>query len=250
MDYDITKLKLVTVDYLSEAWDEPHVVDFYKKIISTKLKGYHKEFPTSVLPVDTTDFIAIHQAVCLPIKNELKPVMVFKTTPLSRCERSRITFPVLAMAQQAKSPGHIKVVSDILSAARHNNHELGYSGCWTVDPEFRKDRDFARTLREITMAMYMHTHYHYNIDEHLVSATLKFQTDKLFADYGHTLLHDKGTPLSTIKLYHLYDAEAVFMYVRRFSKLATDIADKWQHLWEQRIYYGPPKTTQKVPKAA
>ena len=219
MGYDIKKLKLITVDYITEAWDEPNVVDFYKKIISTKLKGYHKEFPTNVLPVDTTDYIAIHQAVCLPVGNELKPVMVFKTTPLSRCEDHRVTFPVLSMAKQANSEPHIKVVSDIIDAAKMNKRELGYSGCWTVDPEFRKDREFAKNLREITMAMYMHTHFSYGIQEHLVSATLKFQTDKLFADYGHTLLREKGKLLPTIKLYHLYDADAVFMYVRQFSEM-------------------------------
>lgn len=234
------KLKLVTLDYPVKIWDDPKCTHYFQKILSVKLKGYYKEFDLDILPIDTTDYIAIHQAVCIQEELALRPIMVFKTIPLSRCQTHRVVFPVLAMTRAAQALEHSAHIADIIKAANMNRKELGYSCCWTVDPQFRKDREFARQLREVTMAVYMHTHRNYNIDEHLVSATLKFQTDKLFHDYGHRKLIRGGKELPSIKVAHVFDEEAAIMYVRKFSKYAEGVYQKWSFLWEENLlYYGP-----------
>ncbi|MBC7465670.1 MAG: hypothetical protein H7256_06715 [Bdellovibrio sp.] len=233
---NLNKFRFLSLTYPYEMLAEQNVGKLFNQILTLKLRGYQHEYPAGVLPIDTTDFISIHHVVCLELKNELRPVMAFKTTPLSRALKHQINFPALSLAQQAGAPEHAKAVEKIMANCLEEKKELAYASSWTIDPVFRKDKQ----LRGLLEASYILGHKDYNIQEVLLGGTLRFKTENIFARMGHTLLkneNDEALPLINVK--HLFGEQVVIMHSQKLTPYADECCAPFQAMWDDRIEISP-----------
>lgn len=228
----LNKYRFLTLTYPYQTMGDPDAGKMFNQMLNLKLRGYQAEYPTGVLPIDTTDFISLHHIVCLELKNELRPVTAYKTTPLSRALKHHVLFPALALAQQAQAPEHYKAVEKIIANCQKENKELSYASSWTIDPAFKMDRQ----IRGLFETAYVLGHKDYNIDEMLLGGTLRFKTQNVFNRMGHTLIqNEKGETLPTINVKHLFGEQVVIMHGQKPTPYAAECCEPYQDLWNNRI---------------
>lgn len=232
----LNKYRIVTLTYPYEMLSDKAVGAFFNQILNLKLRGYQAEYPDGVLPIDTTDFIALHHIVCLELKNELRPIMGFKTTPFSRSLRHQVAFPALSLAQQANAPEHYQALQKIIDRCQLEKKELAYASSWTIDPQFRKDQTSAQDLRGLFQALYTFGHKDYQIDEMLLGGTLRFKTDVMFKKMGHNpIVNQAEHDLPAIKVKHLFNEAVIIMHAQNFTPYALQACENFQSLWDNRI---------------
>jgi len=220
--------------------EDKSVATLFNQILTMKIRGYQSEYPDGVLPVDTSDFMAYHHVVCLELKNELRPIMGFKTTPISRSERHRLTFPAISLAQQAGATEHVRAIEKIIARCKAEGRELTYASSWTVDPIFRKDRESAKELRGLFETLYVKGHESYGIDEMLLGGTLRFKTEVIFKNLGHEpLMNANNEPLPLINVKHLFGENVMIMHAKEFKPYAHEVTAPFQAMWDNRIEISP-----------
>lgn len=245
----LNKYRILTLTYPYEMMSDKTVSNYLGQILALKIRGYQEEYPNGVLPIDTSDFIALHHIVCLELKNELRPIMGFKTTPYSRCEKHRIPFPALSLASQAGAPKHYQALEKIMARCLLEKKELAYASSWTIDPIFRKDKGSSLELRGLFETLYILGHKDYNIDEMILGGTLRFKTEVMFAKMGHNPLVDENEqPLPSIHVKHLFGEEVLVMHAKKFTPYADECCIKFQDMWNNRIEISPTSADKTLKK--
>jgi hypothetical protein len=233
-------IKIVSILSPYENWDHSLVRELFHPLMALKLNGYMSDYPSGVLPCDTTDFVAAHILFCHETNVGLKPLMAFKITSLKVCEKHRISFPGMNLVQQAQAPEHISAVEKIMANCASQGRHLAYMSSWTADPEVRKNRPLMRELRIYFKGVYVLAHQALGIDEILIGGTLRFRTEKIFEELGHQAIKDENDrDLSLIHVKHLFGEEVLVMHLKSFSSHALDCASEMLEHWESRIEVGP-----------
>ncbi len=171
----------------------PLVPIYFGKMVELKKKGYEHCYPQGVLPVDTTDFLSTHVLLCEKHGSEHVPVMGYKTVTMEKCRSFNQNFPGLSLVQNAKMPDHCEVVQKVMNRCEENKRGLAYLGSWTLDPNFKKRCPSNVNLKEAFMAFYRMLYRHQNVSEVVIGGTLRFKTEKLFAELGHRPLAKRRT---------------------------------------------------------
>lgn len=229
---NLNKYRFLTLAYPYETIGEENTGQIFNQILSLKLRGYQAEYQSGVLPIDTTDFISYHHVVCLELKNELRPVTAYKTTPLSRTLKHQVLFPALGLAQQAGAPEHYKAIEKIIANCQKEKKDLSYASSWTIDPVFRMDRQ----LLSLFETSYLLGHKDYNLQEILLGGTLRFKTQNVFSRMGHTLIqNENGETLPKINVKHLFGEEVVVMHGKTPTPYADECCERNLDLWKDRI---------------
>lgn len=245
----LNKYRILTLTYPYEMLSDKSVATYFNQILTMKIRGYQAEYPEGVLPIDTTDFIALHHIVCLELKNELRPIMGFKTTPYSRSLKHRVPFPALSLVNQAKAPEHAKALETIIARCQAEKRELAYASSWTIDPAFRKDKSSSSELKGMFEALYVLGHKDYNVDEMILGGTLRFKTEIMFHKMGHNPLVDaNNNELPAIQVNHLFGEPVLVMHAKQFTPYADQCAERFQNMWDQRLEIAPEDNAQIIKK--
>jgi hypothetical protein len=96
------QLRVVVLESPYDTWELPQVEKIFSDMIGIKLRGYGRQYPYGVLPVDGADLISTHLLLC--DKDSLQPIMGIRWTSLNKCRAHYITFPALSLVQQAGAP--------------------------------------------------------------------------------------------------------------------------------------------------
>lgn len=230
--------QLVIMDSPYEIVEQSVLVDhLFMQMMSLKKQGYEKHYQHGVLPVDTSDFVATHVLLCRRKRDQsLQPIMGYKTITLDRCQEFNLRFPGLSLVQNAQMPEHTKVVEDIMQRCEKEQKKLAYLGSWTVDPEYRKRPGPHEDLREAFKAFYRLLYREQNVAEVLIGGTLRFKTEKVFAELGHKALSQNGQELSHIHVAHLNKEPVLVMHSQEFNDSSKLAEQKWQDVWQERIH--------------
>ncbi|MEX0799429.1 MAG: hypothetical protein WEB87_04755 [Bacteriovoracaceae bacterium] len=234
---DIHNLRIVTVSPPYDTWKNLLARELFNQAIDVRLRGFAKEYPYGVMPIDTSDFIAHHNLVCLDHGSEqsLEVLSAFKTVALKKCQTHNVPFPALSLVKLAGTPDHVRAVEDIMENALENKKELVYMASYTMKPQVRNNPVLLRKLREIFNAMYSLTNLANGFDEILVGGTMRFKMHERFARIGHSPLSLDGEELPPIHVEHLAKEQVQVMHLNAFSKEARAMAEPWLELWNQRI---------------
>lgn len=239
-------LRIVIIKNPFKLWHEGHIDDFksiFHEMIGMKLRGYGVEYPYGVLPVDTTDFFATHLLVCQESKNSnhsnalssLTPVMGFKSTLLSDCLTHQVKFPALSLVEAGGQQSHIERIKKIMRNCETHNNKLAYTGSWTIEPNFRKNRPLTKILVELFQAMYVHYHQEENISEVITGGTVRFKADLLLGNLGHDPISLNEKTLPPIEVQHLFGEKVQVLHLKSFSQAAQSVANRYFADWNSRI---------------
>lgn len=246
----LTGLKIVILDHPSMIWDHPIMKDMMYRVFRLKLQGFGHELTNQALPLDTSDFITTHLALCKRDGKQLIPIMAFKMTTLERVQVHDLTFPALTLVQQANSVHHINYINDVIKNSQQNAFNIAYTASWTIDPNVRKDRAFTATLRDIFKAMYTLAGQYYDVRQIITGSTPRFQTDSICEELGHRpfIINNKELPL--IDIPHLHGQRVRMMHLTEYSSKALEASKRWSNLWDDRIEISKEEIKERNKKVA
>jgi len=240
------KYRVVLLNSPCERWSLKATQELFSALVDLKLKGYGAEYGQGVLPVDTTDFIAAHQLVCLEKGKHLHPVMGYKSTLLAQCLNYNMIFPGLALVKAAKASPHDEVIQGIMDRCQKEGRGLAYTGSWTVDPQARENKELARWLREVFLTLYVAYHQDYGIQEIIAGGTIRFKTEKLIKEIGHEPITYRSEILPPISVAHLLNEKVVVTHLTQFTEKALEYRARHEKLWVDRIIIDDSKELGKI----
>ena len=237
-DIDRRDLQLVVIDCPYHCWHKPLARDLFAKMVTLKLKGFKPHYPPGALPLDTTDFLAIHVLACVQIYSELNPMMGYRIMPLERCNDFNIPFPALSLTRAANALVHARVIEEHIDRCMRDGKTISYLGSWSIHPGVKRHSALHGYLRELFIASQILVHAAYGIDESIIGATLRFKVDEIHAPLGYRPLSDGGEALEAISVAHLLNERVGVMHLPRFTDEAHRNAEKWHANWKSRITIG------------
>lgn len=229
-------LKIVVLESPYDSWNEPLVGDLLRDFIGVKLRGYGREYPYGVLPVDAADLISTHMAVCqIEDDGSFCPLMCIRWTSLKKSRLHYMNFPGLSLLQQAGATEHVEALEKIIAEADARNTDLFYSGALSIDPLKKTSKEQSLFFRELLVTIYVNYHRETNYSELMAGGTVRFKIEKLMTFMGHVSLMKNNTELGPINVKHLAGERVQVMHLKEFSFEAKKMAKKWQHMWEDRL---------------
>lgn len=238
MIVDTVGLKIAVIESLYDTWDDREATSLFQDTVGLKLRGYGKEYPYGVLPVDGADLISTHLLLCQPKMGKLVPLMGIRWTSLQKCKAHFLTWPGLSLVQQAGAPEHVRGMEALIAAAEARGADIYYSGALTIDPSNRGDKERSIAYREILTAMYVGYQHDHRPSELLAGGTVRFKIHDWLRSLGHLPLTCEGRELGPINVRHLAGETVQIMHMKEFSFEALRIARKWEKLWDERIVFG------------
>ena len=229
-------LQIVVLESPYDTWDNPLVGDLFRDLIGVKLRGYGREYPYGVLPVDASDLISTHMAVCRKTDGGgYRPLMGFRWTSLQKSRLHHIAYSGLSLLQQANAPDHVEALEKIISDADKRGVDICYTGSLSIEPAERTDKERSRFFRELLTLMFVSYQREDGFSEMMSGGTVRFKMEKWLAMVGHVSLTKSNLELGPINVKHLAGELVQVMHLKEFSFVAKKIAKKWQHLWDERL---------------
>lgn len=243
------KLKIVVVESPYDTWSDPRVGGFLKDFIGVKLRGYGHEYSYGVMPVDGSDMISTHVALCRVEDNDaLVPIMAMRWTSLKKARQHFMNFPGMSLLQQAGAPEHQKALGKIIEELEHQNKDIVYTASLSIEPSERTSKERSAMLREILTAMFVSQHKEMGFPDLFAGGTCRFKIEKWLDKCGwHPLQTEKEENLGPIKIHHLAGESVQVMHLQEFSFWALEQARNWQHLWNDRLLIAADSTKVATP---
>ena len=249
MSANSVQLRLVIVHNPYSVWDHILVPKLFHDMVQLKKDGYSSMYSKPVMPVDTTDFIATHILLCLvDSKENLKPIMGYKSTTLKDCENYDLVFPALSLVKNAGAVLHTSAVQSLVETCRSKNLSLAYLASWTLDHKIKNEFFLKHELRDIFIASYYFLYQQLKISQIIIGGTLRFGTDKIFKAMGHQPLEWNKKILEPILAAHLAKEPVQVMCANHLPDSLRLVASRWKKLWNERLIIEPEEV--KARKAA
>lgn len=215
--------------------EDPRVTRLWQKTLWVKEKGYRQNYTSSVLPLGTDDFFATHLIIVDELPNgSWEPVVMYKSVRKSQADRFKIPFgglSLLSTTPYQSSP----IILNILNSAG----DISYDSSWTINPDYKKDKDFSKLLRDfVTMFCCFH-HLEAGYSRWLTAGVKQFKIDNYFEWLGGQQLFPEF-PLEII------DNQLVRMFyvpdTRTVPHEALAVANSMKSYWDNRIVFEPKKS--------
>lgn len=244
------QLRIVTLECPYDNWSDPAVREMFGKIVELKLKGFQREYPYGILPVDGTDFFCTHLLVCEESDNgELLPVMGYKSITLRRCKIHQAAFPLVALMKSVGSPEHVSAVQMRVENCEREGQELAYIAGWTIDPRVRHDQELTAKLNDVFKAIEVLQHSDSNTQV-MTLGTLRFHVDRICCFWGFAPISCNGEPLQPVNIPYAFGERVVVFHLKEFTDIARAFARKYKAMWDQRIVLGGDKAAERIKTAA
>jgi hypothetical protein len=249
----LQKLRWVVLESPYDSWANEKTGqktrDLFEKTIGLKLAGYRREYSYGVLPVDTTDFIAIHQLICEEREDGLYPLLGYKTVTWERAKLHNLPFPGLNLVRASQAPLHERAVQAILDDCQKKAISIAYDSSWTMAAEARANPELKKTLREMFTAFYVLFHDAYRIQQLIGGGTIRFKTDEYFKYWGYEPISWNGEVLPPIHNPQLLGEPVRVMHLREFSEEAREVAARWKLFWKRALIIEGKPEVAAVPAA-
>jgi hypothetical protein len=224
----------------------------FSDVLALKIKGYLKEYPYGVLPLESADYVANHILLCEEIGQKLVPHMGFKSVTYDRCQLHQLEFPIFHMIEAAETPEERRifreVVHSILENAVSHARKIAYNGSWTISPELRAQGREQVNFRDVSMAIFYQYYRDYGIQQIIAAASTRFKVDKTKTFMGFSHLQKDGKVLSPIFVSTYNREEAYIMHLERFSDELVQMSKTPLHagLWQDRICIASEREIKKI----
>jgi hypothetical protein len=237
-----TELKVVVLEAPYDSLEDPEAQEMFGKLMALRLRGYGGKYDYGIMPVDSSDFIATHLAVCKVDRTGLTPIMTpimaYKSVTEPKCQLHRIPFSGLQLPVSAGAKKSIQAVQEIIDRSKERQSLVAYDGGWTMDPNARKNRILAQELKNLFTCIQVNHYQRYGKFDLLCGGLLRFQTEQLFSAWGYKPLQLNGESLGAFANPSLGNEPILMMHGQEFSPYALDLARKYQAYWEDRVAIG------------
>ncbi len=241
------ELRVVVLEYPTHILSEATPQALLSNLLALRVRGYGKEYPEGVLPLDTYDFIGTHLMVCREENGRLVPISGFRSVFLSTCDFHRLPFPALELIRTAGgATSHEWAVRKILKSCRDEGVSISYESSWTIQPEVRKDRELTNYIRDMLTAVMALHQRDAKVTQSLVCGVLRFKTDQFFKGMGFIPLDFMGSTLPELHQASLFGETVVMMHRKKVSEHALMLSEKFESHWANRICFGPSQADSEI----
>jgi len=248
---------LVILECPYDLWQDSQVQKLFCKMVKLKLKGYQKEYPYGVLPIDTTDFIATHHFLYssnsekTPIWETAEPLLAFKTISLSRCTKHNLPFPAQSILKAAQGTDlHLLKLYEILDMCKLENIDLSFGSGWTIDPLVRENRELTKKLKELMIGVLINYYLETQTLKQLCFGVPRFKTDLFFQKLGYQNLSFGMQSLPPFPHQPLLGESVTILFCDHFSSYALELANASKNIWDEKMVLGEIKTSPQLYKEA
>ena len=230
-------LRIVQIDRAFETWNQKLTRQVVDDIFSLKFESYDSHFrKMPFVPIDGNDFVGSHVAVGFDLEGRFVPLLAWKGVRLSHCQQFRTSFPPYALVACQQGPQYKKAIDAFVNKCHEEGEDVGYFGALAISTTHEMSPELVKELFDIFYA----TGYFFQRDEGLkyaiISATMKFGTQKTFRRAGyHTLkLGDEG--LEPFYSYSAGDEPLTLFYSQNeYSKYVMRKVVEYEKLWVERV---------------
>lgn len=228
------KLRAVIIDEPIHTYDE-QACKLWQKTMWVKEQGYRGSYKSAFLPVGADDFFGTHLIVADELPNgDLVPVAMYKSVRKSQAELFRVPFGVLAMLSTTPhkdSPEVLKIIND--------GREISYDSAWTINPAYKKDKEFSQLLRDFMTMFACNYHLSFGFDRWLSGGAKQFKVGDYFKWLGgRQIVPDFKLELfdhQTIQLIYIEDT-------RQLSAEVAEVKSRMEMFWRQRMIFAPKES--------
>jgi hypothetical protein len=209
-------------------------------ICKFKIDGYLREYPSGVLPLDTSDFIANHIILCEKGTDSFEPIMGFKSITLQTCDNHRIPFPMIGMLKSIDdTSAHLSYFETLLNKYRLENkaHSIAYNGSFTVHARKRSDPNFHKILWDMVSFLLASYYISEKIENVVAVAATKYKVDHRKTERGWDYIEHNSKRLGSYRANSLFDAELIPMQIQGLDIKCQKDKERYKFLWDQRIVY-------------
>jgi hypothetical protein len=231
MDY-----KIIVLDDIYKEIDNQYTQEMLCKLFAAKKQGYSTNHDEGFLPLSREDFVCNHIMICKEINGDLKPVSISKIILSTTCEKYHMDHPMLVALKGGCSDEYYSYVEGMINDIHAEGGVTSYSGGFTIDRRYVKDREEINTLKEIYCAMHTLIHEDRGVHTLFAYAVIKFKMEAFFGNWGMHPIPMNGEPELVITKEHanvgLYPITAKISELSFYSK---SMAKKYKHLWDARL---------------
>lgn len=243
-------LKIVILDNPLTAWKDKRAEQLFLDIVELRLLGYQELYSEHVLPLNDSDFVAIHKVICSEENGRLIPLLGNATLTTDRAKFYHLPFSGMSLAEATGSKSHVKEMQKIVDRCDREGKRLGYDGGYVISPHVRGDRELATKLHEMFQLMKVHFLKQYRIDESITAATCRFKVERICKFWGYQALEQDGARLGDVPVPR-YDNELVtIMHMKDLDPKAIEAAKTFKLMWDNRIVISGSEIAQRRKKAA
>lgn len=229
------KLRAVIIDEPIHNYDE-QACRLWQKTMWVKEQGYRGNYKSAFLPVGTDDFFGTHLIVAEELPNgTLEPIAMYKSVRKSQAELFRVPLGVLSMLSSTPykdSPEVLKIIN--------SGSEISYDSAWTINPAYKKDKEFSQLLRDFMTMFACNYHLSFGFDRWLSGGAKQFKVGDYFKWLGgRQILPDFELPL--------FDNQVIqLIYIEDTRQIPDEVAivkSRMEAFWRQRIIFAPKEST-------
>lgn len=232
--------KFVLLESVNELIASEAVKNLLPQIIDFKQKGYSFEYPGSVLPFDSSDFIASHLLLCEYKEDSaaLKPVLGFKSVTLEQCNKHRITFPMLEMLKSPDNTGNCHLaINGILDKYNKegNSNKIAYNGSFTICPSIRKNKELMKYIWELSFSLLENYYIEKDISHVLAVCATRFNIHKKKETHGWNYIISNGEVLKSYRSHSLFEEDLIPMELVNPKSKGFVHDSIFKNMWKDRI---------------
>jgi hypothetical protein len=234
-------LRVATLDNYYESLEDSRASELLLGLGHLRRFGYGPEYPKSFLPLDSTDFIALHHFLCIEERGKLVPVAGYRSALLSTLDFYQLPLPLLHSAEDSGAHDQVEALQQLILRHRGSGIELINSSYFTVRKDYRADRGLAEMIQEIFSGMaYLDTCV-FRKSSMLTAAALRFKTDRYFSKIGFSPMRWQEAELPSFKNRAPGDEPILPMLCEQTTAWAAECYFKHRGMIDSRILIEPRK---------
>lgn len=228
-------IKFVVLDCPYFHLEREETQRLYSKLLNLKIEGYRSEYPVGVMPIDLTDLIATHILICEEVDSGFVPISGFKSVSYERCLKFQLKFPVFDLFREQSFPKHERAIQLLMDQCIRKGQNLCYNSSWTISPSVRQIPEFAKWIRELTVASFIFYYEQIQSKPVLAAAVERFKVHRLKSEVGFRPLTHQGEVLEAFASPAFFGEKLLLMSLSQFAGGSFERVQKFRELWEKRM---------------
>lgn len=228
------KFRLIMLESPAYTMNDTLSQKVFSRMIHSKTEGYEASYGDGVLPVDKSDFFAIHAIFCEERDNDYFPIFSYKIVTEEICKRFNFELPILNIARSDQD-----IKSEILEINQSDKNTTSYMGSMAISPSYKTNKRALSKVKEFLYSSFAGMINEYNLGEIWSAGVTRNSAYRLIEGSGFS----RFSPIPVVLAE--FDDEPVF--IERFSGLSEQMIQKisTSDLWERRIHVRSSKIKRK-----
>ena len=243
-------LRLIVIDNIVANIENPLVESLLGPLCSLKKRAYTQSFSNRTMPLDHTDYYGTHVIVAKEQeKNDMGPVMAFKSVTTERCKQYNAKLPGIIMVDRLNSKIHSTAFQKNLAETNCHDHQVAYISSLAIEPRLSLENRIE--LLELIYPLWFYYVCDFGIKKAFSFGTVESKVFRILLKLGLSPLKFENQVLGPIISKIFYGQRAYIQVMDSCSPTCLQEARRptGLDLWTNRIHFDDSVTTKRNSKS-